>query len=122
MKGIAIPGKSGVRKLLKRSIKDGRAVVSPGKVAVVHGREAIARCQKCGADSWHVIAEVRREEFDDPKKIKSQAMRMVCTKCHKWVYIEQVMKPATPRVITRKYVNGHPLSGKWPSGSKGPLA
>ncbi len=88
-----------------------KAVISAGKVQVIHGRETIARCQSCGAESWHVIGEIRREEFDDPKEIKTQAMRMVCTKCHKWVYISDIMKPATPRVITRKYFNGHKFSG-----------
>lgn len=95
--------------MLKRSIKDGKAVVSAGKVAVVHGRETIARCQLCGCDSWHVIGEVRREELDNPLKVTSTAMRMVCTKCHKWVYIEDVIKPVTPRIATRKYVSGHKL-------------
>lgn len=85
--------------------------IAPGKVQVISGREITARCTKCGSDSWHIMGEVRREEKDNPHEVKAQAMRMVCTKCHGWMYIEQMMQPVTPRVVKRNYVNGQSLKG-----------
>lgn len=101
--GRPLPTPSALKKkFLDKGVKV--PMSQPGRVQVIHGRETIARCQKCGSESWHVIGEVRREEKDNPLEVKCQPMRMVCTRCHSWLYIYDLMQPKTPRFIsTRKH-------------------
>ncbi len=86
--------------------------VDVGRTAaqVISGRETCMKCGTCGCDSWHIIGEVRREDFDDPSQVTSTAMRVNCTHCGRWAYMTDVMKSQTPRWIHKTYVNGHKLT------------
>ncbi len=78
------PGGQRVRDWVERRKKVGglKQKMSTGRALVILGDEEIARCTKCGADSWHLIGELR--------KFGSQASgsRLICANCHGWIYLD----------------------------------
>jgi hypothetical protein len=81
------------------------------RAQVVHGRETLMRCKKCGGESWRVIGEVRAEERDNPLLVKSYAMRMICNRCDGWIYLDQVIRPQTPQHTPKKVFLGANRNG-----------